>query len=112
MAALIATRHTTPLSAFIARLRARGKPAKVALTAAMRKLLTILNAMARTQRPFEPGRLQPAPGRRAAPRPKAAARPPVKAAAGAAGGAARLDRRVRGRHPKASGTTPLAHTAT
>jgi transposase len=75
MAALIATRHTTPLSAFIARLRERGKPAKVALTAAMRKLLMNLDAMARTERPFEPGRLQPAPGRRAAPQPEAAARP-------------------------------------
>jgi transposase len=62
MAALIATRHTTPLSAFIARLRARGKPAKVALTAAMRKLLTVLNAMVRAQRPFEAGRLPPTPG--------------------------------------------------
>ena len=64
MAALVATRHTTPLTAFIARLRGRDKPAKslpsgidprVALTAAMRKLLTILNAMARTQQRFEPG---------------------------------------------------------
>jgi transposase len=111
MAALIATRHTTPLTRFIARLRARRKPAKVALTAAMRKLLTILNAMARTQRPFEPGQLQPAPGRRAAPQPKAAARPPVQAVAGAAGGAAHLDRRLRGRHSKPSGTTPLAYPA-
>jgi transposase len=112
MAALIATRHTTPLSAFIARLRERGKPAKIALTAAMRKLLTILNAMARAERPFEPARLQPASGRRAAPQPEAAALAPVKAVAGAAGGAARLDRRVRGRHPNPGSTTPRAHPAT
>jgi transposase len=111
MAALIATRHTTPLSAFIARLRARGKPAKVALTAAMRKLLTVLNAMARAQRPFEPGRRPPAPGRRAAPRPAPAASAPVKAGAGTAGGKARLEGRERGRHPTPGGTTPLAPPA-
>ena len=36
------------LRAFYARLRAAGKPGKVALVACPRKLLTILNAMART----------------------------------------------------------------
>jgi transposase len=35
------------IRAFYQRLRAAGKPAKVALTACMRKLLTILNAMVR-----------------------------------------------------------------
>jgi len=44
MAAVSAVRHNPPLAAFYRRLR-RGKPAKVALTAVMRKLLTILNAM-------------------------------------------------------------------
>jgi len=47
MAALTATRYNTWLKAFYERLRAAGKPAKVALTACMRKLLTLLNAMAR-----------------------------------------------------------------
>jgi transposase len=42
------------LRAFFRRLRAAGKPAKVALTAAMRKLLTILNAIARDQTPWQP----------------------------------------------------------
>lgn len=46
MAAMVsATRHNPHLKAFYDRLRAAGKPAKVALTATMRKLLTILNAM-------------------------------------------------------------------
>ena len=45
MAAVSAVRDNPPLAAFYRRLRERGKPAKVALTAVMRKLLTILNAM-------------------------------------------------------------------
>jgi transposase len=45
MAALVASRRNPVLQAFYARLRAAGKPAKVALVACMRKLLTILNAM-------------------------------------------------------------------
>ena len=48
MAALVATRHNPVLRAFYRRLRAAGKPAKVALVACMRKLLVILNAMLRT----------------------------------------------------------------
>jgi transposase len=39
---------------FYERLRTAGKPAKVALTACMRKLLTILNAIARDGRPWQP----------------------------------------------------------
>jgi transposase len=35
------------------RLRCRGRPAKAALVAAMRKLLTILNAILRDQRPWQ-----------------------------------------------------------
>lgn len=54
MAALTATRFNPLLRAFYLRLRARGKPAKVALVACMRKLLTILNAMLRDQRPWQP----------------------------------------------------------
>lgn len=49
MAALVAARRNRPLAAFYQRLRHQGKPAKVALVAVMRKLLTILNAMMRQQ---------------------------------------------------------------
>lgn len=45
MAALVASRCNPVLQAFYERLRAAGKPAKVALVACMRKLLTIANAM-------------------------------------------------------------------
>jgi transposase len=41
---LSAVRHNPVLKAFYERLRAAGKAAKVALTASMRKRLTILNA--------------------------------------------------------------------
>ena len=47
MAALSATRFNPVIAAFYQRLLKAGKPKKVALTACMRKLLTILNAMAR-----------------------------------------------------------------
>jgi transposase len=45
MAALVASRHNPVIRQFYQRLRLAGKPAKVALTACMRKLLVILNAM-------------------------------------------------------------------
>ena len=48
MAALVASRRNPVIRAFYQRLLAAGKPKKLALTACMRKLLTILNAMART----------------------------------------------------------------
>ena len=48
MAALVATRRNPVLRAFYRRLVEAGKPKKVALIACMRKLLTILNAMMRT----------------------------------------------------------------
>ena len=47
MAALVATRYNPVLRAFYQRLCAAGKPKKVAITACMRKLLTILNVMLR-----------------------------------------------------------------
>ena len=47
MSALVASRHNPVIKAFYQRLLAAGKPSKVALTACMRKLLTILNAMLR-----------------------------------------------------------------
>jgi hypothetical protein len=42
------------IKAFYQRLRQAGKPAKVALTTCMRKLLTILNAMLKTKTPWQP----------------------------------------------------------
>lgn len=45
MGTLVAVRHNPVLRTFYARLLAAGKPKKVALTACMHKLLTILNAM-------------------------------------------------------------------
>ena len=54
MAALVASRHNPPLTAFYQRLRAAGKAPKVALVAVMRKLLTILNAMLRHQQSWAP----------------------------------------------------------
>ncbi len=47
MATLVATRHNPIIRDFYARLLARGKAKKVALVAAMRKLLVIINAMLR-----------------------------------------------------------------
>lgn len=47
MAALSASRCNPRLKAFYQRLKAAGKPPKVALVALMRKLITILNAMVR-----------------------------------------------------------------
>ncbi|HYD51089.1 MAG TPA: IS110 family transposase [Gemmatimonadaceae bacterium] len=48
MAALVATKRNAVIRAFYQRLVAAGKPKKLALVACMRKLLTILNVMART----------------------------------------------------------------
>ena len=48
MGALVAARRNVIIRAFYRRLVAAGKPKKVALIACMRKLLTILNAMMRT----------------------------------------------------------------
>jgi transposase len=49
MASLVATRFNPVIRAFYQQLLARGKVKKVALTACMRKLLTILNAMVKTK---------------------------------------------------------------
>lgn len=48
MGALVASRYNPIIRAFYQRLVAAGKPKKVALTACMHKLLTILNAMVRS----------------------------------------------------------------
>jgi transposase len=52
MAALVASRRNPVLHAFYQRLRAAGKPAKVALVACMRKLLVIANAVLKHQAPW------------------------------------------------------------
>ena len=52
MSTLVATRHNPAIRAFYLRLVAAGKPKKVALIACMRKLLTILNVMLRTNTPW------------------------------------------------------------
>lgn len=54
MATLSATRFNPTIRTFYQRLVAAGKPKKVALTAAMRKLLTILNAILRNKQPWQP----------------------------------------------------------
>jgi transposase len=52
MATLVATRYNPVIRAFYKRLRDAGKKPKVALTACMRKLLTIVNAMLKHQAPW------------------------------------------------------------
>jgi transposase len=52
MSTLVAVRCNPVLTRFYGRLRAAGKAKKVALTACMRKLLTILNAMVKHQKPW------------------------------------------------------------
>jgi transposase len=52
MATVSAIRCNPVIAAFHSRLRANGKPPKVAITACMRKLLTILNAITRAQTPW------------------------------------------------------------
>jgi transposase len=54
MAALVASRHNPVIRDFYQRLRLAGKPAKVALTACMRKLLVILNAMLKNRTYWNP----------------------------------------------------------
>jgi transposase len=53
MAAVSASKHNTIIKAFYARLTQAGKPAKVALTACMRRILVILNAMIKAGHPFK-----------------------------------------------------------
>lgn len=54
MAALTASRHNPTFKTFYQRLRAEGKPHKVALIAVTRKLITTLNAIVKQQTPFKP----------------------------------------------------------
>ena len=50
---MVAMRHNPVLKAFFDRLVAAGKPKMVALIAVARRLLTILNAILRDQRPWQ-----------------------------------------------------------
>ena len=54
MGALVASRRNPVIERFYQRLLAAGKPEKLALTACMRKLLTILNSMVRSGQHWNP----------------------------------------------------------
>jgi transposase len=58
MGTLVATRDTPRITAFSERLLAAGKVKKVALTACMHKLLTILNAMLKHRTPWQSQEVQ------------------------------------------------------
>jgi transposase len=58
MGTRVATRFNPQIKAFYERLRAAGKVKKVALTACMHKLLTILNAMLKHRTPWQPQEVQ------------------------------------------------------
>ncbi|WP_437436329.1 IS110 family transposase [Pseudogemmatithrix spongiicola] len=53
MAALTAAHHNPALKAFYARLRARGKTTKQALTACSRKLIVVCNTILKTKQPWQ-----------------------------------------------------------
>ena len=60
MGAVVAMRHNPVLKVFYERLVERGKSKKLALTACVRKILVILNAMVRHNQPWQVRRdLQP-----------------------------------------------------
>ena len=54
VATMAAVRHNPTIRIFRQRLLAKGKPKMVAMIACMRKLLTILNAILRDQKPWQP----------------------------------------------------------
>ena len=54
MGALVASQHNPVIRSFYQRLLAAGKTKKLALTACMRKLLTILNSMVKSGQPWNP----------------------------------------------------------
>ena len=54
MATMVAIRYNPPIAAVYRRLTRAGRPKKVAIIAAMRKLVTILNAMLRDRCPWQP----------------------------------------------------------
>jgi transposase len=61
LATLSAAQHNPIIKAFYARLRASGKPMKVARCAAARKLLQLANAVVSNQTPFDPDYQQHVP---------------------------------------------------
>jgi transposase len=52
MAAIVAMQRNPVIEAFAARLKSRGKPALVVITAVMRKMVIILNAILKTGKPW------------------------------------------------------------
>ena len=62
MACMSAVRYDPVIKAFYQRLRTAGKPAKVALVACMHKLLSIINAIIKSGKPWQPGYGCPQPG--------------------------------------------------
>jgi len=54
MAAMVASRKNPVIAPYYAKLRAAGKTAKQALTACIRKLVVILNAILRDRKPWQP----------------------------------------------------------
>jgi transposase len=62
MACLSAVKYDPVIKAFYARLCAAGKPPKVALVACMHKLLTIMNAILKSGKPWQPGHGYPQAG--------------------------------------------------
>ncbi|MBC7955842.1 MAG: IS110 family transposase [Cytophagales bacterium] len=54
MAAISAMRHNATIKEFAQRLKAAGKPSKVVIVACMRKLLTIMNVVIKTNKPWNP----------------------------------------------------------
>jgi transposase len=52
MGAIVAMRHNPIIKAFYDRLIERGKPKKLAITACVHKMLVILNAMVRDNKPW------------------------------------------------------------
>jgi len=61
MASLSAVRYDPAIKSFYERLVQAGKPKKVALTACMHKLLTIINAVIKSGVPWQPSYPQPSP---------------------------------------------------
>jgi len=53
MGAVVAIRHNPIIKDFYERLLSRGKPKKLAITACVRKMLVILNAMVRDKKPWQ-----------------------------------------------------------
>ena len=53
MATIVAIRHNSTIKAFYIRLKSKGKESKVAIVACMRKLVTILNLLVKTNQTWQ-----------------------------------------------------------